>query len=244
VQGRVERALELARLRNEPVALKHAVVDRSKCVRVGREGLVERVKRGRTIGLMAVGLQKRVVLRVGQRHAAAVVECNDRMLDVGVCQHRMDIVRDVAKPARQRQQMLAFFVEHMLLLVIRTLNGEPVHGEVRVPLHPRTDGRQRDTQQLWGEPRPRLGGLREENLHFLPPRVRGVIALILIVGQPGVVPDPVGQLPEIVAELERLQQTIGALRQRARHIPKACARIRRALLPIRSSSGRYRIDSR
>ena len=58
VKRRLERALELARLRDEPVALQHAVVDGGVRVGIGRERLVKRVKRGGAIGLMAIGLQQ------------------------------------------------------------------------------------------------------------------------------------------------------------------------------------------
>jgi len=96
---RFERALELACLRNEPIALNDAVVHRSVGVCVGRKRLVEGVECRRAIALMAVGLQQGVVLRVSQRDAAAVMQCDDGMLDVGIREHRMDVVGHVAKPA-------------------------------------------------------------------------------------------------------------------------------------------------
>ena len=101
--------------------------------------LVERLERGRAIRLMTIGLQQRVVLAVGERHLLAVVQRDDRMLDVGVREHRVDIVRHIAETARQRQQELALLVEHVLLLVIRAFDGEPVHRQIGVALiQPRT----------------------------------------------------------------------------------------------------------
>ena len=178
---------------------------------------------------MAVGLQQRVVLPVGQRHLLAVVQRNDRMLDVGVGQHRVDVVRRVAETARKRQQVLPFFVEHVLLLVIHALDGEPIHREIGVCGHPAAHGLERDAQQLGGEPRPGFRRFREQDLHLLPPGVRRVVALVLVVGQPGVIPQLVGQLTEIVVQPKRLEQPLRALARACRaapHSPPACVQIR------------------
>ena len=86
------------------------------------------MKRSGAIGLMAIGLQQGVVLAVGERHLLAVVQGDHRMLDVGVGEHRVHVVRDVAETARERQQVLALFVEHVFLLVIarfRSRSGRP-----------------------------------------------------------------------------------------------------------------------
>ena len=48
---------------------------------------MKRLKRGRAIGLVTIGLQERVVLSVRQRRFRAVVQRDDRVLDVGVRQH-------------------------------------------------------------------------------------------------------------------------------------------------------------
>ena len=47
---------------------------------------------------------------------------------------------DVAEPARERQQVLALFVEHVLLLVIRAFDREPVDRQLRrsPAIQPRT----------------------------------------------------------------------------------------------------------
>ena len=132
MKRRLERALELARLCDKPVALQHAVVHGGERIGIGREGLVKRMKRGGAIGLMAIGLQQRVVLAVGQRHLLAVVQGDHRMLDVGVGEHRVHVVRDVAEAARERQQVLALFVEHVFLLVIGAFDRKAVDRQLGV----------------------------------------------------------------------------------------------------------------
>ncbi len=87
VERRLERALELAGLRDEPVALQDTVVDSRIAVLIGCERAVECVKRRGAIGLVPVGLEQRVVLRVGERHLPTVAQRDDGMLDIGVRQH-------------------------------------------------------------------------------------------------------------------------------------------------------------
>ena len=215
VKRGVERARELPRLRDEPVALQDAVVDGGVCIRICGKRAVERLECGRAIRLMTIGLEQRVVLAVGQRHLLPVVERDDRMLDVGVREHRVNVVRHIAEAARQRQQQLTLLVEHMLLLVVRALDGKPIRREIGARVHPTTHRRERDAEELRCEPRTRFSGFREENLNLLPARVRGVVTLILIVVQAGVIPDPVGELSEVVAETKSLQQTFRSLCQRA-----------------------------
>ena len=247
MQRRIERAGELPRLRDEPVALQDAVVDGRVCVGVGRKRAVERFERRRAIRLVPVGLQQRVVLAVGQRHLPAVVQRDDGMFDVGVREHRVNVVRHVAEPARQRQQQLALFVEHVFLLVVRTLDRESVRRQFRVAMHPGPHGRERDAKEFRGEPRARFRGFCKKDLHLLPPRIRGVVTLVLVVVQPRVVPDPVGELAKIVAESKSLQQPLRALLQAcraARRTRTTSARILRGLPPTRPSWDRCPTDSR
>ena len=58
-------------------------------------------------------------------------------------------------------------------------------------------------------------GLGEQNLHLLAPRVDLVVALILVVLQRGEIPDLVRELADVVGQLHRREQSLGALRQRA-----------------------------
>ena len=101
VQRRVERRRVAARLRVEPVALQHAVVERRVRVDVGRVQLVERRERRGAIGLVAVGRQNRAVLAVGQRDLGAGRQRDRRVLDVGRRQRRVGVVRRRREAARR-----------------------------------------------------------------------------------------------------------------------------------------------
>src|SRR4029453_17613715 len=90
-----------------------------------------------------------------------------------------------------------------------------VYVEARRGRHPLPHGRERQLQQLGPEPRRRLLPFGEQQLHALPARVDGVVALILVVLQQRVIPDLVTQLAELVAILDRAEQQAAALRQRA-----------------------------
>ena len=132
MKRRLERRLVAARLREKPVALQHAVVERRVGVSVRRESLVKRVKRGGAIGLMAIGLQQGVVLAVGQRDLLAVVQ-----RDHGCFTSAVDSIECAScgrrrEAARERQQVLALFVEHMFLLVVRPLDREAVDRQFGV----------------------------------------------------------------------------------------------------------------
>jgi len=83
VQGRFERRAIAARLRMEPVALQHAVVERRVGVDVGREQLMVGVEHGRAIGLVPVGRQDGAVLPVGQRDVGTGRQPDHRVFDVG-----------------------------------------------------------------------------------------------------------------------------------------------------------------
>ena len=206
-----QRARELPRLRDEPVALQYSVIDGGIRVRVCGKRPVKRLECGRTVGLMPIRLQQGVVLTVGQRYLFSVMERDDGMSDVRVREHRMNVVRHVPQTARQGQQPLTFFIEDVLLLVIGAFDGEPVGRESAVRVHPCPHRRERDNQQFGCKPRPGFGGLREQNLHLLTARVHRVVPLILVVVQAGVVPDSVRKLTEFVPKRECLEQPFRSL---------------------------------
>ena len=106
-------------------------------------------------------------------------------------------------------------------------DGKPIHRQIGARVHPAAHRRERNAEQLRCEPRTRFCGFREENLHALPPRVRGVVALILVVGQAGVIPELVGELSEVVLETKSLEQTVRSLRQRAAQLGIAREHARR-----------------
>ncbi len=207
--------LVAARLRVEPVALQDAVVERRVGVDVRGEHLVVGVERGGAVGLVAVGRENGAVLAVGQRHLRPGRQLDGRVLDVGGRERRVGVVGRGGEAARQRQQVLALLVEHVLLLAVEILEREAVHRQGRLRVHPRLDGRQRNRQQLRIEPRARLAGLREQDLDLLAPGVDLVVALILVVLQAREVPHLVGELADVVGQLHRGEQAVGALRERA-----------------------------
>ena len=142
-------------------------------------------------------------------------ELDDRMLHVGGRQRRVGVVRRRREPARQRQQVFALFVEHVLLLPVQVLDGKAVDRELGVGVQPLLHGRQRNLQQLGVEPGARLVRLREQNLHLLTARVDLVVALVLVVLERGEVPDLIRELADVVGQLHRGEQPVGALGQRA-----------------------------
>ena len=176
---------------------------------------MKRLERRRAIGLVPVGRNQRVVLAVGERRAPAVLQGDRGMLHVRRREHRVRVVRRRAEPAGERQQMLALLVEHVLLLVIQPLDGEPVHRQVGVGGHPAADGVERNAQQLGSKPRSRLFGFRKEDLHPLAASVGLVVALVLVVIQAGVIPELVGQLSKIIFQQERLQHARRPFSKRA-----------------------------
>ena len=111
--------------------------------------------------------------------------------------------------------MLALVVEHVLLLAVEILEREAVDGELAALAHPLLYCLQRDLEQLGIEPRARLVRLRKEDLHLLAACVDRVVALILVVFQRREIPDLVCQLPDVVGEPHRREQTIAAGRERS-----------------------------
>ena len=137
------------------------------------------------------------------------------MPDVGGRERGIGVVGRGRKAARQRQQVFALVVEHVLLLPVEILDREAIDRELGVLRHPRLDGGQRNGQQLRAEPRAHLRELREENLHLLASGVHLVVALILVVLQRDEIPDLVGKLADLVRQLVGRQQLIGTLGERA-----------------------------
>ncbi len=215
VERRIERRRVAARLRMEPVALQDAVVERRVGVDVGGVHLVELVKRRRAIRLAAIRGQDRAVLPVGERHFPAARQDQRRMLRVGGRERGIRVVRSGRETARQRQQPFAFVVEDMFLLAVEVFEHEPVNVQRRAVHHPALHRVERNGEQFRFEPGCGLRRLREQDLDFLPPGVRLVVALILVVAERREVPDFVFELPDVVAELQRSEQGVAALRQRA-----------------------------
>ena len=206
--ARVERRAIAASLRVEPVALQHAVVQRRIRVDAGFEQLVVLDERRRAIVLVAIGRQDRPVLSVGQRHLGPARQAERRVLDVRGRERRVGVVRRRRKAARQREQMLALFVQHVLLLPVEIFDRKAVDRELGELRHPLLHRRQRDAEQLGAEPRAHLREPGEQNLHLLPPRVHLVVALILVVLQGHVVPDLVRELSDLVRDLVGGQQAL------------------------------------
>ncbi len=209
VKRGVERRTVPARLREEPVALEHAVVERGVGIDRDVVQLVELREGVRSIGLVPVRREHRAVLAVGERHRPRP-QLDGREPHVGRRQRGIGVVGRRREPARERQQVLPLVVEHVLLLAVEVFQREAVHGEVRPRVHPRLHGGERNLEQLGVEPGARLAPLREQDLHLLPLRVHGVVALVLVVPQRGVVPDLVFELADRVGRHERRDQRVGA----------------------------------
>ena len=87
---------------------------------------------------------------------------------------------------------------------------------------------------------------REQDLNLLPSRVDLVVALILVVLQRRVVPDPIAERAHAIHRPERVEQRLRTAGQRA--LPRLEAVDRRiefaiARLTTRPSSGRWRLRS-
>ena len=177
----IEGALVAAGPGIEQVALKDAVVER----RVHIDGvvveLVEPVKRGRPIGLVAIRRKDSEVLTIRQRRLGAAGQLHSRVFDVGGRQRRVSVVRRRGEPARQRQQVFTLVVQDMLLLPVQVLERETVNRQLRTRGQPGANLRQRDLQQLRIEPRRGLRRLGEQNLDLLSACVDLVVALVLVV---------------------------------------------------------------
>jgi hypothetical protein len=103
----------------------------------------------------------------------------------------------------------------VFLLTVEVLHGEPVDRKLLVSREPLLDRRERNGEQFGIEPRRRLRGFGEEDLHLLALRVDVVVTLVLVVLERREVPHLVRQLPYRIAQLECSQQSIAATRQRA-----------------------------
>src|SRR4029077_4730313 len=95
------------------------------------------------VGRIGVGGGNRAVPAVGDRDVGSRRQADRRVLHIGGGQRRVRLIRARGKAARQRQQMLAFGVEDVLLLAVQLLDGKPIHRQLGVPVHPLLNGRQR-----------------------------------------------------------------------------------------------------
>src|SRR5688572_26917532 len=96
----------------------------------------------------------------------------------------------------------------MLLLAIQVLDRKAIQAERLEPVHPSADGLEGNLQQLGVEPRLRLLPAGEQDLHLLTPRVDRVVPLVLVVAQRREIPDAVGELAEILRQLECLEELL------------------------------------
>ena len=208
VEGHLEHRAVPSCLRDEPVALQHTVVERGVGIGGTLVQLMKLVERRSAVWLASIGRQNGAVLSVRQRRVGSARQADLGKLRVCRRQRGVGVVGSTLEAARQRQQMLALVVEHVLLLPIQILHGKPIDGEVGARVHPLLHDGQRNLQQLGIEPGSRLGRLREQNLDLLPLRVDLVVALILVVPERREVPDLVLELADVVAQLQRRQQLI------------------------------------
>ena len=215
VKRSLEGALVAAGPRVEQVALKDAVVERRVRVDGVVVELVELVKRGRPVVLVAIRREDGAVLTVGQRRLGAAGQLHRRVLDVGGRQRRVGVVRRRGEPARQRQQVFTLVVQDVLLLPIQVLERETVDRQLGTRGQPGADLRQRDLQQLGIEPRRGLRRLGEQNLDLLSACVDLVVALVLVVPKRREVPHLVFELADLVAEAQRRQQRLAPLAKRS-----------------------------
>ena len=126
-------------------------------------------------------------------------------------------------------------IEDVLLLPVEIVDGEAVEPQRLERLHPAAHGRVRDREQLRVEPGLGLFPSRKQQLHLLPPRVDGVVALVFVVAQRREIPDAVGELSELLGHAERRDQRLGPLRQRPLERGVAIdpgVEAREALLPL------------
>ena len=210
----VEGRVEAARPTDEPVAMQHAVVQCRVGVLMCRERPVNGFEGGAAIGLHPAGRENGAILAVGDDDLLSGRQRDRRPLDVGRRQRLVRFVRRRLETAGQRDQSFARLVEHVLLLPVEVLDRESIDSERGIGEHPFLDGRQRRLQQLWIEPGCRLRPSRQQRLDLLTPGVDGVVALVLVVAERGVVVDLVGELPEVVAGLHRRDQLGRSLCQR------------------------------
>ena len=182
-------------------------------------GLVQRAERGFAVRLLAARGEDRAVLAVRDGDLLAVRQRDRRKLRVGRRERPVGVVRRRGQPARERHQPLAGLVEHVLLLAVQVLDREAVDAQAApsCSIQPRTvssgicssSGLNHDSACC--QP-------REQDLHLLPLRVDGVVALVLVVLQRREIPDAVGELAELFGEPERRR---AACRARRRACPSA-----------------------
>ena len=183
VESGFERGAVSARARLEPIPVADGVVQRRIGVEAGLVSLVERLERGGAVGLLAPRGEDRAILSVRHGDRFAVRQRDHRELGVGRRQCPVGVVGRGRQTAGERHQPLPLFVEHVFLLAIEILDGEPVQLQGRSRIDPGTDRVERYLQQFRIEPGLRLLPLREENLHLLAARVDRVVALVFVVFQ-------------------------------------------------------------
>jgi hypothetical protein len=86
----------------------------------------------------------------------------------------------------------------MLLLAVQIFNREAVRPQRFALLHPAANGGERNGEQLRVEPRLGLAEAGKEDLDLLTLRVDAVVALVLVVLERWVIPDPIGELAQLL----------------------------------------------
>ena len=209
----LERRRVAARLGVEKIPLEHGVVQRGIGIDVRLEDLVILVERRRAVALLAIGREDCAVLAVCERRVGAARQRDGRVPDVSRRERRVRVVRRRGQPARQREEVLAFLVEHVLLLTIEILHRKPVDRETRLLAHPALHRRERHLQQFRIEPGRGLGLLCEQDLHLLAPCVDLIVPLVLVVPQRREVPHPVLELSNLIPKLQRRQELARTIAQ-------------------------------
>src|SRR6185436_9200583 len=102
-QRAIQRRRVAAGARVKPVTLQHTVVERRVGVLVRGVGGVKRTVRGGTVVLIAVCLEQRAVLTVGQGRFVAASQRDRRGFHVGGRQRGVAVVRHAVEPAGKRE---------------------------------------------------------------------------------------------------------------------------------------------
>ena len=216
VERGVERGRKVARLRDEPVALQHAVVQRGIGVRGARVGADVGLRRLRAIGLVAVVLEQRVVVAGRQRDAAAVGQRDGRELHVRGAQLAIGLARRVAEAAGERQQPLALFVERVRRTAVGIEDRKAIRRQRRRLLEPALHRRPCGTVNSSGVNHAVAVSNFENNaVDALEAPRHGLVARVDVALQLRVAVQPVLQLADLVERQVGLQHRGRAVLQRA-----------------------------